>query len=135
MKKLLFVLILLFTITLLNSCNGYFNSYSATIMLTSSFGDEASMEFKTFKGTYNFKLKREGDPEHSLDIDASLGEGFMNIYIGVNGEKELICTIKGGESIDKIIALDSKYNNQKTIYVILESNGLCMDGDFEFEYN
>ena len=45
MKKILFVLILLFTTTLLNSCNGYFHSYSATIMSTSSFGDEASMEF------------------------------------------------------------------------------------------
>ena len=135
MKKLCFVLTLILTLVMICGCGKYVKSYSATIMKTSCYGDEASMEFGSFKGTYNFKLKREGDPEHSLDIDASLGEGEMSIYVGVNGEKELICTIKGGESIDKIIALDSKYNNQKTIYVILESNGLCKDGDFEFEYN
>ena len=30
---------------------------------------------------------------------------------------------------------DDKYNNEKTIYVILESTDKCVDGDFEFEYN
>jgi hypothetical protein len=93
------------------------------------------MEFGAFKGTYNFKLTREGDPEHTLDIDASLNEGEMNIYIGVDGEKELIRTIKGGESLDETITLNDKYDDEKTIYVIIESTGECVDGDFEFEYN
>ena len=59
----------------------------------------------------------------------------MKVYIGVDGEKELLRTIKGGEAYDETIILDDKYDNKKTIYVILESNGKCMNGDFEFEYN
>ena len=135
MKKACFVLALILILCMLCSCGGYVKSYSATILITSGHGDEASMKFDTFKGSYNFKLKRDGDAEHTLDLDASLGEGEMNVYIGVGGEKELLLTVKGGESYDETITLDAKYDNEKTIYVILETTSKCVDGDFEFEYN
>ena len=135
MKKVNLIIALMLALVMLFGCSGYVKSYSATILITSCVGDEASMEFDTFKGTYNFKLRRDGAAEHTLDIEASLDEGEMKIYIGVDGEKELICTVKGGESLDDVIALDSKYNDEKNIYVILESTGKCVGGDFEFEYN
>ena len=135
MKKGCFVSALLLTLVMLCSCGGYVKNYSATIMITSCHGDEASMEFDTFKGTYNFKLRRDGAAEHTLDFEASLASGEMNVYIGVNGEKELLRTVKGGESYIETIALDDKYDNEKSIYIILESIGKCVDGDFEFEYN
>ena len=135
MKKTGFILVLILTLTLLCSCGGYVKNYSATFLVTSCHGDEASMEFDTFKGTYNFKLKAKNDSDHTLDLEASLAEGEMNIYIGVDGEKDLLRTVKGGESYDETIILDDKYDNEKTIYVILESTGKCVDGDFEFEYN
>ena len=135
MKKVCFILALLLTLGILCSCGAYVKSYSATMMITSCHGDEASMEFATFKGTYNFKLRRDGAAEHNLDIEASLAEGEMNVYIGVDGEKELLLTVNGGESYDKTITLDDKYDNEKTVYVILESTDKCVNGDFEFEYN
>lgn len=135
MKKIGFLLVLTLILVVLCSCGGYVKSYSATILITSCQGDEASMEFNTFKGTYNFKLKRDDTAEHTLDIEASLAEGEIKIYIGIDGEKELLCTVKGGESYDETITLDDKYDNEKTIYIILESTGKCEDGDFEFEYN
>ena len=135
MKKACFVLVLILTLFTLCGCGGYVKSYSATILITSSHGDEASMKFDTFKGSYNFKLKRDDAAEHTVDLDASLGEGEMNVYIGVGGEKELLLTVKGGESYDETITLAEKYNTEKTIYIILESVGKCIDGDFEFEYN
>ena len=135
MKKACFVLVLILTLFTLCGCGGYVKSYSATILITSSHGDKASMKFDTFKGSYNFKLKRDGNPEHTLDIDASLAEGEMNVYIGVGGEKELLLTVKDGDSYDEMITLPEKYDNEKTIYIILESVGKCIDGDFEFEYN
>ena len=134
MKKTGLVLILTFILFLFCSCGKYVNSYSAIILKTSCHDDEASMEFSVFEGTYNFKLKRDGDPEHILDLDASLGEGEMNVYIGVGGEKELLLTVKGGEVYDEQIALDTGYDNEKTIYIILETSGKCVEGDFEFEY-
>ena len=135
MKKACFVLVLILTLFTLCGCGGYVKSYSATILITSSHGDEASMKFDTFKGSYNFKLKRDGAAEHTLDFGASLGEGEMNVYIGVGGEKELLLTLKGGETYDETITLAEKYDAEKTIYIILESEGKCADGDFEFEYN
>ena len=135
MKKVCFVLMLILTLVTLCSCEGYVKSYSATLLITSCQGDEASMEFDTFKGTYNFKLKRDGAAEHTLDFEASLVEGEMNVYIGVDGEKESLLTVKGGESYDETIKLDDKYDNEKTVYIILETIGECVDGDFEFEYN
>ena len=106
MKKIGFVLVLTLILVVLCSCGGYVKSYSATILITSCQGDEAS-----------------------------LAEGEIKIYIGIDGEKELLRTVKGGESYDETITLDDKYDNEKTIYIILESTGKCEDGDFEFEYN
>ena len=50
-------------------------------------------------------------------------------------KKKLIYTVKGGETHDKTLALDEKYDNENTVYVILKSTGKCTKGDFEFEYN
>ena len=135
MKKVVFILGLAIILVLLCSCSGYVKSYAATMLISSCYGDEANMKFGSFKGTYNFKLRRDADAEHTLDFEASLAEGEMNIYIGIKGEKELLRTVKGGESYDETITLNDKYNNEKTIYVILESAGKCVDGDFEFDYN
>ena len=135
MKKACFVLVLILMLFMLCSCGGYIKSYAATILITSTHGDEASMKFHTFKGSYNFKLKRDGNPDHTLDLDASLGEGEINVYIGVDGEKEWLLTVKGGESYEETITLAKEYDNEKTIYIILESVGKCADGDFEFAYN
>ena len=135
MKKVCFALLIVLTLATLCGCSGYVKNYSATILITSCHGDEASMEFDTFSGTYNFKLKRDGVAEHTLDIEATLDEGEMKVYIGVDGEKELLRIIKGGKSYDETIILNDKYDNEKTIYVVLESTGKCINGDFEFEYN
>ena len=135
MKKVCLALLTILTLGMLCSCGGYVKNYSATILITSCQGDKASMEFDTFNGTYNFKLRRDNMAEYTLDYEASLAEGEMNIYIGVDGEKDLLRTVKGGESCDETITLDDKYDNEKTIYVILESVDKCVDGDFEFEYN
>lgn len=135
MKKISVALLLLLALVMFCSCEGYVNSYSSTILITSCQGDEASMEFRTFNGTYNFKLRRDDAAEHTLDLEASLAEGEMNIYIAIDGERELLRTVKGGESCDETIKLDDKYDNEKTIRIILESTVKCVDGDFEFEYN
>ena len=135
MKKICFLLVLILTIVMLGGCNGYIKSYSATVLITSCHGDEAKMDFDAFEGTYYFKLRREGDPAHTLELEASLAEGEMKVYIGVDGEKELLRTLKGGESLDETIALSDQYDDEKTIYVILESNGKCKDGDFTLQYH
>ena len=135
MKKISFALVLIFSLIMLCSRGGYVKSYSAAVLITSCQGDEASMKFDAFKGTYNFKLRAGGVDDRTLDLEANLAEGEMHIYNGVDGEKELLRTVGGGESCDETITLDDKYDYEKTIYVILESTDKCVDGDFKFEYN
>ena len=77
MKKVCFALVLILTLLVLCSCRGYVNNYSATVLITSCHGNEASMKFDTFKGTYSFKLRRDDDADHTLNIEASLAEGEM----------------------------------------------------------
>ena len=89
MKKVYIILALLLTLAILCSCSGYVKSYSATILITSHINNEASMEFDTFKGTYNFKLEGKNASDHALDCEASIAEGEMKVYIGVDGE--IVC--------------------------------------------
>ncbi|MBR6708936.1 MAG: hypothetical protein IKL84_04590 [Clostridia bacterium] len=135
MKKVGFVLAMILTLLPLCGCSGYVNNYSAHILTTASHEDQARLWFDSFKGTYNFKLKEKNDSANTLACEASLAEGEMKVYIGVDGEKELLFTIKGGESFNNTITLDDKYDNEKIIYVILESTGKCVNGAFEFAYN
>ena len=74
MKKACFILAVILALVMLCGCEGYVNSYAATILITSCLGDEASMEFDTFQGTYHFKLRRDDSPEHTLDLEASLAD-------------------------------------------------------------
>ena len=135
MKKIGFALLLILTLVASCGCEGYINSYSAMMLITSCYGDEASMEFDSFEGTYNFKLRRDGEAESTLEYEADLDEGQMNVYIGTSGERELLFTVNGGESYDTKISLDDKYANEETVHIILESVGKCGKGEFEFEYN
>ena len=135
MKKVCFVLVLLLTVFLFCSCGGYVNSYAATFLITSCHGDEADMKFDTFDGSYHFKVKRDGFAENTLEYEAELAKGEMHVFIGIGGEKELLFTVKGGESRKETIALAPKYADEKTVHLILETTDRCVDGDFEFEYN
>ena len=134
MKKVCFMLALILTLVMLCSCGGYINNYFATIMITSGHGNEASMEFDTFSGTYNFKLRKDDPVANTLDLEASLAEGEINIYISADGEKELLRTVRGGDDFDETITLDAKYDNERSVYIILESAGKCVDGEFAFVY-
>lgn len=136
MKKVFFILATaLLCVSLFGCGNGYVNKYTAKMMKTSCWGDEASLEFSDFEGVYHFKLKEKTDGDRTLSCEASLGEGEVNVYVGIDGEKELILTVKGGETYDDTIDLDDKYNDAKTIYVIVEAQSKSTNGDFEFEYN
>jgi hypothetical protein len=134
MKKVCITLLAL-TLFILSGCGGYVKSYSASILVTSCQNNNASMKFASFKGTYNFKLRRSDTNENTLNCTASLDEGEVKIYIGVDGKKELVSTVKGGESGSKTIKLNDKYLNEKTLYIIIESVDKCKGGDFRFQYN
>ena len=61
-----------------------------------------------------------------------------------NAEQIAMCTGLAREDVEDclafwesngVIAIDDKYDEEKTIYVILEASDKCVDGDFEFDYN
>jgi len=133
MKKIGLLFALVLCLVMLVGCDGYVNSYSAVGMIKSVWGDEASLEFGSFQGTYNYKMKTVQSSDHTIDYGASLTEGEMNVYIDVDGEKELLFNIKGGESLDTSKALEDKYDDAKSIRIIVETVGKCKGGEFEFD--
>ncbi len=134
MKKVCLAWLMILLLVTLCGCNhGYINSYAATIMSTSCKGNEASMKFDSFQGSYHFKLQRESEKDNNLECEAELKKGTMNVYIGTEGEKELLFTLAGGESFEEGLVLQGKYSEADAFYIILESEGACSGGDFEFE--
>ena len=128
MKKAWLILALILAVVAVCISLGYSNRYFATGMLTTCHGNKASMEFGTFWGTYNFKLRTEEAAEHTIDCTASLAEGEMEVYIATDGKQELLFTVKAGEAYEETILLDDQYDGEENIRIVVKTNGKCKNG-------
>ncbi|MBR5949307.1 MAG: hypothetical protein IKZ82_11785 [Clostridia bacterium] len=106
-------------------CGGYTSKYKAVGFVHSNDSESASMSFHTFDGTMVFKLHttRESDIKYS----AKLESGSATVYYDWAGKQELF-SVKGGEELDS----RTGYVDNGTIYIIVETDGECMNGEFSF---
>ena len=76
-----------------------------------------------------FKLKStaEGDLKYS----ARLESGSAAVYMDYNGTKQELFSISAGEEIDS----HGGYVEAGTVYIIVETDGACQNGDFQFSLN
>ncbi len=109
--------------------NKYVSRYSATLMVKTNTSNKASVSFDSFSGTYVIKLKNKSADEVSITYEATLGEGNIKVSYDYNDEKLSLFEIKTGGSID---SKTETFTGNKTIYIILESDGKCSDGSFSF---
>ncbi len=124
-------LILLSTVILLFSfsgCKTYISSYKALGFVHSNNSDSASMSFWSFDGRMVFKLesKKEGD----ISYTAKLESGSATVYYDFYGKSQLF-SIKGGEEFDT----RNGYVEAGTVYIIVETDGKCKNGEFHFSLN
>jgi len=109
-------------------CGGYTSKYMAVGFVHSNDSDSAHMSFYSFEGRMVFKLHttRESD----IKYQAKLESGSATVYYDWAGKQELF-SVKGGEELDS----RSGYVDNGTVYIIVETDGECMNGEFSFWIN
>lgn len=133
MKKIANVIIVTVMLVLcfaLSACGSkYVSNYSAAKMISKNTANEASVSFDNFSGTYVIQLKNTGDDKASITYNATLGEGNIKVYYDYNDEKLNLFEIGNEGSIK---GKTEAFTGNKTIYIIIESDGKCNAGSFSF---
>ncbi len=133
MKKNVSVIMAVITLVLcfaLSACaNKYVSRYNATLMVRTNTSNNALVTFDTFSGTHVIKLKNNGADEVFITYEATLGEGNVKVYYDFNDEKLNLFEIESNGSVD---SKTETFTGNKTIYIIIESDGECSDGKFSF---
>ncbi len=133
MKKFAKAIIAVVTLALcftLSACgNKYTSQYSATLMVSTNTSNKASVSFDSFSGTYVMKLENNDADEVFITYKATLVEGNIKVYYDFNGEKQNLFEIETNGSVDR---KTENFTGNKTIYIIIESDGKCNEGSFLF---
>lgn len=126
MKKTLIVFILVaLCLVCLAGCSKYRSHYSALLMITSNSSKEASVRFTNLYGTKVFKLKSDG----VLNYSANLKGGSATVYYDYNGTKLELFSIGPGQEVGPA----SVNVTPGTVYVIIQTNEKCEEGQFSFD--
>ena len=133
MKRIIAAILitLSFATLLFTGCGKYNSSYSAVGFVHSNTSDKASMNFFEFDGTVVYKLKAKSD-SNKLKYSAKLGAGAASVYYDRNGEKVELFSITQDSAIDEETPQYVELNTG-TVYIIVETDGKCQNGTFEFE--
>lgn len=126
MKKVITAIICLILAVSLAGCGKYISSYKAVGFVHSNEKTSAFMSFISFDGTMVFKLKSSG--ESSVKCSAKLESGNAAVYFDCNGTRTELLSLQGG---------DNNYRQSEsvaagTVYVIVETDGICQNGEIRF---
>ena len=99
------------------------------LMVKENTSSKASVSFDSFNGTLVMKLKNNSADEVFITYEATLGEGNIKVYYDFNDEKLNLFDIETDGSVD---GKTETFTSNKTIYIIIESDGKCSDGSFSF---
>ncbi len=126
MKKTVLLILSLMILLFPTGCTTYSSSYKAIGFVHSNTSDHAEMSFYSFEGKMVFRLKSAG--EGDLKFKANLESGTATVYYDYNGIKSELFSIGPGEELDS----HGGYVESGTVYIIVETDGKCMNGDFSF---
>ena len=110
----------------LAGCDRYSSHYNATAFVHSNESKSAFMSFWKFEGRMVFKLKSTG--EGDIRYSGSLEEGSAAVYYDYYGTKTELFTVSGGEKAES----RGGYIETGTVYIIVETDGQCLNGSFDF---
>ena len=129
MRKIVTLLASAILLISLTGCGGYTSSYKAVGFDHSNESESAFMNFYSFDGRMVFKLKSSA--EGDLKYTAKLESGNATVYYDFYGTKEELFSISAGEEIDS----HGGYVESGTVYIIVETDGACQNGEFQFSLN
>ncbi len=75
------------------------------------------------------KLKNNGADEVFITYEATLREGNIKVFYDFHDVKLNLFDIESDGSVD---SKTETFTGNKTIYIIIESDGTCNDGSFSF---
>ena len=125
---LLLLIIVLAGLACLTSCSKYSSHYSATMLVQSNTSQSSSVYFSTFDGRLVLKMKSKANSAERMNFSVSLGEGDLTVSVDCAGVNAEFLHLKSGDSYS--YHLDNI--GVGPVYVILESDGKCHDGNFNF---
>ncbi len=126
MKKVLTVIVAALMLFSLAGCSKYSSKYKAIGFVHSNESSSAFMEFYSFDGKMVFKLNSTG--EGALKYTAKLESGSATVYYDYLDTKSELFTVNSGDKLDSY----GGYVDVGTVYVIVETDGECKNGDFRF---
>ena len=115
--------LMLFSLT---GCEKYSSKYHAVGFVHSNDTTSAFMNFYSFNGRMVFKLKSSG--EGDLKYTAKLESGHATVYYDFRGTKSELFSVVGGDEITS----HGGYVEAGKVYVIVETDGKCLNGEFRF---
>ncbi len=124
-KKILCAVTAVIMLFSLAGCAKYSSKYMAVGFVHSNEAKKASMSFYTFEGSMVFKL--DSDKEGDIKFSAKLEEGNAAVYYDYYGEKEELFTLKSGDEI----SARGGYVEKGTVYIIVETDGRCLNGNID----
>lgn len=134
MKKgaiILLAAVLLLSVLCLSSCSKYTSKYKAIGFVHSNSPDSSFMIFHEFEGTMAAKMKNKNETGGQLVYSAKLETGEITVSCDADGTKSELFTIHSGEEINSTFTLPAS----GTVYVIVQTNGKCQNGDLHFDIN
>lgn len=126
MKKAISFIIAAIILFSLAGCSKYSSKYKAVGFVHSNESSSAYMDFSSFDGRMVFKLKSTG--EGDLNYSAKLESGSAIVYYDFYGNKEELFSVSSGNEINS----HGGYVETGTVYIIIETNGECQNGEFRF---
>ena len=126
MKKAISLMAVIVLLIAFSGCDKYISSYKAIGFVHSNTSADAFMSFFSFDGRMIFKLKSKG--EGDLKYSARLDSGKVTVRYDHAGTAEELFSISGGEEIDS----HGGYVEAGTVYVIVETDGACRNGELSF---
>ena len=129
MRKIVILLVTAVLFMALTGCGKYMSRYNAVGFVHSNESDSAFMNFSSFDGCIVFKLKSSG--EGDLKYTAKLESGNATVYYDFYGTRQKLFSISSEEELDS----HGGYVESGTVYIIVETDGACQNGDFRFSLN
>ena len=127
MKSLMMMLLVVFLFGL-TGCGKYQSHYSAMMHVQTNTSDSGSVSFSKFEGMESFTLKCT-DSKQKLEYSGKLDKGNATVYYDNGGNKTELFKVSAGEEIASTLEGLEKGK----IYIIIETDETCEDGNFNFE--
>ncbi len=124
-----FAVIAALALLILSGCSPYRSHYRAIAFVHSNTSDRAYMSFLSFDGTMVFRLNCKSVSGARIVYSAGLEDGSAEVFLDNGGEKTGLFSLSSGDE------LNGSFGELKKgpVYIIVETDGECTDGDLSFE--